>query len=148
MREAKSTSPMLVGTDVTSLSWEKSISTLSPKTKCADQPKIWKKKVLEASLRKLLWRQFLVAWERWHSPSSPIRITSYPFLKWISWELAYKWSLHGVSEGCQRKYPYVVGLRYELDERYSGIACEEIVIGVKDCRFYLEDKSININAWL
>ena len=51
-------------------------------------------------------------------------------------------------EGGQGNYSYAAGLRYELEARQSGLVCEEIVIGVKDCRFDLEDKAINIKYWL
>ena len=62
--------------------------------------------------------------------------------------MAYKLSLHGVSEGGQRKNPYVVGLRSELEARQSELVCEDIVDGVEDCRSIVEDKAINIKAWL
>ena len=118
--EKKASAPvslLVVGANSASPSWVKSIGALSPESKWADQPKIWKQNILESSLRNPLRSWFLLAWEKWHSPSSPIRITSYPFPKWISWNMAYKLILHGVSEGSQRKHPYVVGLRSSLEAR-------------------------------
>ena len=50
-------------------------------------------------------------------------------------------------EEAKRNYPYDVGLKSELEARYSWLVCEETFIVTKDCIFLAADKAINIKAW-
>ena len=48
--------------------------------------------------------------------------------------------------GDQRKHPYAVGLKYDIDASLSEFVCEELSVSEEFCKSIVEDKAGNIKA--
>ena len=51
--------------------------------------------------------------------------------------------------GDQQEHPYVVGLRFGIEEKLSEFACKELYVSVECyecCKTIVESKYVNINA--
>ena len=44
----------------------------------------------------------------------------------------------------QEEHPYVVGLKYGIEERLSEFVCKEICVSEECCKTIVEDKASNI----